>query len=184
MRYVDPDGREIYNSEITEDQFNKIAVFFDDNFELTLDGKTWEETQQFFIDNPNGCIYRNPDGLVYKFYSNKNDIQEYNMFTTDMVDLLLIGKGVFNLVNSIKNILTSKLASDIAKDAIIIGGREYSKHALERMEQRKIVPMIVEETIKRGVQIPGKTFGTTIYLTDEAKVILNESGKVITVMAQ
>ena len=52
------------------------------------------------------------------------------------------------------------------------------------MEQRKLVPMVIEETIKRGKRTLGNTPGTIVCITEDAKVIINEYGKVITVMAQ
>ena len=71
---MDPDRREEYDSTITEDQFNKISngsVLSEGKFIRTLNGQTWNEVQHFFQQNPNGVIYRNPDEIGYKFYSNK-----------------------------------------------------------------------------------------------------------------
>ena len=93
------------NGNITEEQFKKIAngiVVTQDGFKATLNGKTWDETQKFFLDNPKGVIYRNPDEFGYNFYTNQgNDIpHEYNMYTTDLVDIFLIGRGLSKIIGS------------------------------------------------------------------------------------
>ena len=54
MRYVDPDGREEYDSSMTEEQFKRIAngiVVTQDGIKATLNGKTWDETQKHQIYN-------------------------------------------------------------------------------------------------------------------------------------
>ncbi len=45
----------------------------------------------------------------------------------------------------------------------VIGGRQYSGHALDRMQERGIMPSVVEHAIRTGVRSPGTTPGTTIY---------------------
>lgn len=63
-----------------------------------------------------------------------------------------------------------------------IGGRPYSGHALDRMEERGLVPSVVEDTIARGAQSAGRD-GAVVHTTEQAKVVVNPSnGKVITVM--
>ena len=100
VRYTDPDGREEYDSSITKEQFDKIQFnlpfckHHDDSF---FDCTTWEDVQDFFRENPNGCIYRNPDEVSYGFYPDKEDVRQYNMYTTDMVDLLITGKTLFSI---------------------------------------------------------------------------------------
>ena len=61
----------------------------------------------------------------------------------------------------------------------MIGGRPYSGHALDRMQQRGLVPSVVEETIANGTKTAGR-YGRTIYTTDEAQVILERDGSVRT----
>jgi RHS repeat-associated protein len=64
-----------------------------------------------------------------------------------------------------------------------IGGRDYSGHALDRMQGRGLTPSVVENTIQSGQVIPGKVSGTTAYYdsTNNVTVITNTtSGKVIT----
>ncbi len=62
-----------------------------------------------------------------------------------------------------------------------INGRYYTGHALDRMQERGLVPSVVEETIKVGFATPSRD-GTTVYETREVKVVVNEDGDVVTVM--
>ncbi|MEN4124511.1 hemagglutinin repeat-containing protein [Serratia marcescens] len=63
-----------------------------------------------------------------------------------------------------------------------IGNREYSGHALDRMQDRGITPSVVENTIKNGKSTPSRG-GTTVHFDPESKVsvVTNESGRVVTV---
>jgi hypothetical protein len=65
-----------------------------------------------------------------------------------------------------------------------IGGRPYSGHALDRMQEQGITPTTVEAAIRDGRAIPGKIAGTTAHYDpgNNMTVITNSaSGKVITV---
>ena len=47
---MDPDGREDYDSSMTENQFNKIAngfVVLEGEIKRTLNGKSWDEVHNF-----------------------------------------------------------------------------------------------------------------------------------------
>jgi filamentous hemagglutinin len=63
-----------------------------------------------------------------------------------------------------------------------IYNREYSGHALDRMQDRGITPSVVENTIKNGKATPSRG-GTTVHFDPESKVsvVTNESGRVVTV---
>ncbi|AVN33987.1 MULTISPECIES: hemagglutinin repeat-containing protein [Serratia] len=63
-----------------------------------------------------------------------------------------------------------------------IRNREYSGHALDRMQDRGITPSVVENTIKNGKSTPSRG-GTTVHFDPESKVsvVTNESGRVVTV---
>ena len=61
-----------------------------------------------------------------------------------------------------------------------IGGRAYTGHALDAMQSRGLVPSVVEDTISRGVASPGNTPGTIKYITDQAVVVTNRAGDVVT----
>ena len=63
-----------------------------------------------------------------------------------------------------------------------IGGREYSGHALDRMQDRGIMPSVVENTVEHGV--PSSSYGGKTQFYDSVNnvsAILNENGKVVTV---
>ncbi len=65
-----------------------------------------------------------------------------------------------------------------------IGGRDYSGHALDRMQGRGITPSVVENIIQSGQQITGKIPGTTGHYdpVNNVTVITNTaSGRVVTV---
>ncbi|HYV49768.1 MAG TPA: DUF4258 domain-containing protein [Myxococcaceae bacterium] len=66
-----------------------------------------------------------------------------------------------------------------------ISGRSYSAHALDQMQNRGILPSVVENAIQTGRQLPGKTPGTVVYFdpANEVRVIVNsETGNVVTVI--
>ncbi|MFD8637472.1 DUF4258 domain-containing protein, partial [Streptomyces sp. NPDC059656] len=66
-----------------------------------------------------------------------------------------------------------------------IRGREYSGHALDRMQGRGFVPSVVESAIETGESAPGRYEGTTVHYNpvERFSVITNtENGRVITVM--
>ena len=67
-----------------------------------------------------------------------------------------------------------------------IGGRDYSGHAIDRMQERGFVPSVIENTIRRGIPIPGNQPGTTIYfdIVNKVRVVVDDAtGRVITVIA-
>lgn len=45
-----------------------------------------------------------------------------------------------------------------------IGGRDYSGHALDRVQGRGVPPSAVEGAIQNGQMSPGNTSGTTVYI--------------------
>nr|WP_240152446.1 DUF4258 domain-containing protein [Erwinia amylovora] len=63
-----------------------------------------------------------------------------------------------------------------------ISNREYSGHALDRMQDRGITPSVIENVIKNGKSTPSRG-GTTVHFDPENKVsvVTNESGRVVTV---
>jgi hypothetical protein len=65
-----------------------------------------------------------------------------------------------------------------------IDDREYSGHALDRMQGRGIPPSAVEESITNGQQGEGNTPGTTTHTdsTNGVKTVTNDTGKVVTVI--
>ena len=121
---MDPDGREDYDSSMTENQYNKIAngfVVLEGEIKRTLNGKSWDEVQQFFQQNPNGVIYRNPDERGYKFYSNqgKDKPCEYNMYTIDMLMFYAIGKETFHIGYVLTNAIKKKIAQKSVETVLL-----------------------------------------------------------------
>ncbi len=67
----------------------------------------------------------------------------------------------------------------------VIGGRSFSGHALDQMQNRGLMPSVVENAIQTGTQFAGKTPGTVGYFdpVNKIRVILNsETGNVVTVI--
>jgi len=62
-----------------------------------------------------------------------------------------------------------------------VGGRVYTGHALDRMQGRGLTPSVVEDTVARGTQTPGRQ-GASVYTTEQARVVVNPNGSVKTVM--
>ena len=64
-----------------------------------------------------------------------------------------------------------------------ISGRDYSGHALDRMQERGYTPSVVENAIGSGVPGPGNTPGTIKYVdaTNNISVVVNGTGGVVTV---
>ncbi|MDI5984186.1 DUF4258 domain-containing protein [Halomonas sp. M4R5S39] len=66
-------------------------------------------------------------------------------------------------------------------DAAAIGGRTYSGHALDRMQDRGITPSVVEDAIRNGHSNPSRG-GTTVYHSpvNNVSVVVNAQGDVVT----
>ena len=63
-----------------------------------------------------------------------------------------------------------------------IGNRNYSGHALDRMQDRGIMPSVVENTIKQGQKIPSRNGITKHYdSVNKVTVFTNNKGGVVTV---
>lgn len=66
--------------------------------------------------------------------------------------------------------------------ATSIGGRDYSGHALDRMQERGIPPSAVDDAIKNGEPSSGKGPGTTVYSgANGVTVVTGGGGRVVTV---
>lgn len=66
-----------------------------------------------------------------------------------------------------------------------IEGRQYAGHALDQMQNRGIMPSVVENTISTGRSFAGKRAGTTGHFdaVNNVQVIVNSaSGRVVTVI--
>lgn len=64
-----------------------------------------------------------------------------------------------------------------------IDGRDYSGHALDRMQGRGVTPTAVEEAIGNGEQGEGNKPGTATHTDSQngVQVVTNDDGKVVTV---
>ncbi|WP_298837968.1 DUF4258 domain-containing protein, partial [uncultured Salinicola sp.] len=62
-----------------------------------------------------------------------------------------------------------------------IAGREYSGHALDRMQDRGIMPSVIENTIRNGQSYPSRG-GTTVFYSpkNNISVVVNSKGDVVT----
>ncbi|MYF71276.1 MAG: hypothetical protein F4181_15555, partial [Proteobacteria bacterium] len=60
-----------------------------------------------------------------------------------------------------------------------IEGRNYTGHALDRMQERGLTPSLIEDTITTGTVSSGRG-GTSVFATHQMRVILDSSGRVIT----
>jgi hypothetical protein len=66
---------------------------------------------------------------------------------------------------------------------VLINGREYTPHALDRMQQQGIMPSVVEDAT-RGPAIPGKEPGTNAYYDSVNNITVitdSTTGRVVTV---
>jgi hypothetical protein len=65
-----------------------------------------------------------------------------------------------------------------------IGGRQYSGHALDRMQQRGYVPSVVEDAITNGTRTPSYGGASSYYrpVNNVTVIVDDASGRVVTVM--
>lgn len=66
-----------------------------------------------------------------------------------------------------------------------IGDRDYSGHAVDRMQGRGVPPSVVEDAVRNGKAEPGNRPGTTVHTGESGvRVVTNQDGKVITVITR
>ena len=96
VRYIDPDGNETYDSDITEEQYNKSHFLQQE--------MSWKEVQAFFNKNPKGVLHRPEDQFGFMKLKSKKDIVDINDGSMLMLDILLIGRGLISVgkVDSVK----------------------------------------------------------------------------------
>lgn len=70
----------------------------------------------------------------------------------------------------------------IRNDPATIAETDYSGHAIDRMQDRGIMPSVVQNAIDTGTSTPSR-LGTTVYYdqVNNVSVVTNAEGKVITV---
>ncbi len=90
VRYIDPDGRELYKSNITKKQYDNSW-----SLQRTM---SWEDVQKFFKDNPKGVLYRPDDQVFFMKLKNEKDIVDPNACNFDLVKILIGSKIISNLL--------------------------------------------------------------------------------------
>ena len=90
VRYIDPDGRELYKSNITKKQYDNSW-----SLQRTM---SWEDVQKFFKDNPKGVLYRPDNQVLFMKYKNEKDIVDPNACNFDLVKILIGSKIISNLL--------------------------------------------------------------------------------------
>lgn len=63
-----------------------------------------------------------------------------------------------------------------------VGTPEYYQFCQKYVDPRNIPPSVIEDTIRNTTAVPGHTAGTFVHQTADVTVIINETGKVITVI--
>ena len=64
-----------------------------------------------------------------------------------------------------------------------IGGRNYTGHALDRMQGRCVPPSAVEDAIRNGTRSPGNQTGTTVHTgSNGVTVVIGNGGRGISVI--
>ena len=185
VKYTDPDGR---SEELGSDASDHCLVRrTDDGKHVIVDGGTqYNYVEQALIN------YINTEEEKYLNQvpetSDPLAVAGISAFIADYLD----NNDTSNSIGSASDsVLTCALAiigsigeSRNKADSAIVNGREYSAHAIQRMKERNLGPMVIEETIKNGTKTQGNTPNTFVYFTDEAKVFVNETGKVVTAIPQ
>ena len=69
-------------------------------------------------------------------------------------------------------------------ESIIINGRKYTGHALDRMQDRGFMPSVIENAISESQAFPGNFVGTLEHydVVNKVRIIVGESGQVITII--
>lgn len=77
----------------------------------------------------------------------------------------------------------SRRAEELAESkGLQVGTPEYHRFCQEYVDPRNIPPSVIEDAIRNTTAVPGHTAGTFVHQTADVTVIVNETGKVITVI--
>lgn len=63
-----------------------------------------------------------------------------------------------------------------------VGTPEYYQFCQKYVDPRNIPPSVIEDAIRNTTAVPGHTAGTFVHQTEDVTVIVNDTGKVITVI--
>ncbi len=162
VRYIDPDGKETYDSETLTEEVYKT------NPQLQLQF-SWESLQDFFESNPNGIVYRY-DTISYSTGKSKNDFPV--MDSSYIVVEIFLGAKFFT---SIGKLITygAKNCSNflLFNNAINIFGKGVSRKA-----QLFTFNMLnIMSNTENGFMIAFRTF-ETMALTPSGQKFLTEVG--------
>ena len=120
---------------------------------------SWQETQSYFNENPNGVLHRPEDQLSFMKLESKDEIVDINSGSMMMVDFVILGKGTFSLGKRIvNNFLKKNLPQQGTQEIAKSTGRTIAKNLTEQlaMEQVKSSPEagrvlpIVMNDVKNG----------------------------------
>lgn len=78
--------------------------------------------------------------------------------------------------------MTRSLVQERRNQRQLVNGRYYSGHALDQLQDRGIMPSVVETAIQHGRKIPDSTANVFIDDINRIKVVVNRDGEVITVI--
>ena len=77
----------------------------------------------------------------------------------------------------------SRRAETLAEsEGLQVGTPEYYQFCQKYVDPRNIPPLVIEDAIRNTIAEPGHTAGTFVHQTLGVTVIVNEVGKVITVI--
>ena len=126
VRYIDPDGNETYDSDITEEQYNKSHFLQQE--------MSWKEVQAFFNENPKGVLHRPEDQFGFMKLKSKKDIVDINDGSMLMLDILLIGRGLI----SVGKVISGNIGNSIAKNYLSKNLRHHilSRHTLSGLRNQ------------------------------------------------
>lgn len=117
-------------------------------------------------------------------YDVYNDVQECDYTGAAINGIGFLPFGSLGKVGSKAfPLLERALVWKLGNKAATIGGRLYSNHALDQMQNVGLVPSVIENTIKWGEKVKSSSEDTTrLYeAANNLTVVINKNGDVVTV---
>jgi hypothetical protein len=109
VKLVDPTGMaDMITADTTRediDNFNKNTISEDDEWSRE---QFWQETQDFFKENPNGAYYRAPGELMWQKFQNKEDanIIDPNKASLDLLVVAFGANRITRIIAPVKNAIS------------------------------------------------------------------------------
>jgi RHS repeat-associated protein len=134
VKYIDPNGEDIIDSDTTKEQFDNMTKFDSD---FTRE-RIWEDAQIFLSENPNGAFYRAPGESQWQQFENRKDINYINpdKANVDIVKFILtvralvhIAKAGVEALSQFKNVDPKSLIPNPADEFSTIGPSDRILHA-------------------------------------------------------